>query len=227
MFNRIKIYSNLFKSLLINETKALKLYHVFTNATELINIKKRGYHFIHINKNGGSTVESVLKIKDQSHLPYYVLEDYFGVSEAKKLNIVSMVRNPYDRIVSQYHYRLQNNQYGLRDKNISFKDFCRLAYKEGDTTVINFPLMFKTQYEWLQDNKGCIDHIKYIGRFEDFNNSVLKCVEFLGVEKNVNEIPLRRSSKRRKDWTEYYDDETRSIIYNYFKKDFEAFNYKK
>jgi hypothetical protein len=227
MKSRIKIYSNLINSALLNEIYGLGLFHAFTNATEYIKIKNRGFSFIHINKNGGSSVERVLGIKDQSHLPYYALEDYYGVNGANKLKLVTIVRNPYDRVVSQYFYRWQNDQNSIRTNGISFKEFCRMAYLEKSSEIINYPLMFATQYEWLQDHNSEIQHLDYIGKFEDFQKSISNMMEVLQL-KNINiDIPQKRTSKREKDWRNYYDQDTKEIVFNYFKKDFEAFGYDK
>lgn len=223
--NRLIIYSSLFKAIFLNERKKLNLFHPLNNASEIVKILDRGFAFIHINKNGGSSVEKVLNLRDQVHLPYYAIEDILGVGRAKNIKIFTMVRNPYDRIVSQYHYRLDNNQYGIKDKNLSFKDFCRLAYLNREESVINYPLMFKTQYDWLKDYKNGINHVDYIGKFENFNDSLVQMAKLINLDINSLVVPQKRSSKREKDWELYYDDETRNIIYNFFKIDFESFDY--
>lgn len=226
MMGRLGIYKNLLKAIFHNEQNNLQLFHAFTNAAELIEIKKRGFAFIHINKNGGSSVEKALNIKDQSHIPYYVLEDYYGALDAKKLKTFAVVRNPYDRIVSQYHYRFEHDQYGIKKKNISFKEFCRLAYHVKDEAVINFPLMFKTQYEWLQDHNGKIDHINYIGKFEQFDKTVADILELLNMDKELKNLPHKRKSNRG-NWYDYFDEESKEIVHKYFQQDFEIFNYEK
>lgn len=226
MNKRFSIYSELMRSIVINEGKKLNMFHSFSNAAEFIKIKNRGFAFIHINKNGGSSVEKALNIRDQIHLPFYSLEDYFGLEKARSLKICTIVRNPYDRVVSQYHFRLGNNQYGLKDKKITFKEFCILAYKEQNDIVINHPLMFKTQFEWLKDFTGSIDHIDYIGKFEKLNKSIGNIQKLLGQFTSTDKKPHQRKSKRG-EWQDYYDSEAREIIYNYFEKDFDTFEYYK
>ena len=227
MKQRLIIYYNLIGSIVQNETSKKKLFHVFTNAVEFIKIFNRGFIFIHINKTGGSTIENVLGIKEQLHLPFYAIEDYYGTSKAKQLKIATIIRNPYDRVVSQYQYRYDRNQFGIKDKKITFKEFCKGAYLNHDDNIINHPLMFKTQYEWLQCHRGSIDHIDYIGKFENFEEVIDDIIKLFGKNKKIKKIPIRRKSKRKKDWEDYYDQETKEIIYNYFKKDFIEFCYKK
>lgn len=225
MRNRIDIYFNLLKAIYLNEIKNFNLFHSFTNASQFISIYSKGFSFIHINKNGGSSIEKMLQLKDQIHIPYYTLEDYFGVLEAKELKTFTIVRNPFDRVVSQYHYRYENNQFNLRNKKVSFDEFCIRAYKELDSEIINYPLMFKTQFDWLKDYKGEISHLDFIGKFENYDESVKDILDLLGYAKNDIIIPQKRKSNRERDWTKYYNKNTREIVFNYFKKDFETFGY--
>lgn len=222
---KLSIYFQLGKAILDNECKSLKINHAFSNASAITTIKKRGSSFIHINKNGGSTIEKVLGFQDQLHMPYRVLEDNLGVFEAQQLKTSVMIRNPYDRVVSQYQYRFDQNQMGYSSKNLTFSDFVRMAYKEKSENVINYPLMFAPQIKWIEDYRGNINHIGCLVYFENFESSVRKIADFHGVKTRDFQLPRKRSSSRKKPWQEYYDEETKSIILDHFRRDFETFDY--
>ena len=63
-----------------------------------------------------------------------------------------------------------------------------------------------------------------MGRYESFDQdlkSVLQDVEF----GNIKSIPRCHVTPRRRNYCDYYTDETQTIVRNVYKKDIEYFNY--
>ena len=211
---------------------------------------KKNFIFIHIYKTGGTTVtkpllpharfvekfstfwstryfisliNKVFNLGDygnrwingvHKHAKATEIRDYLGKNTYKKYFKFSIVRNPYDLQVSLYHYIKQTK--GHRDYEIanelSFKQF---VYREMDN---NAPI----QYDFLsnEDDELIVD---YIGKTEKLQKSF---DEICG-KIDIRPIDLGRKNKSNRDsnYMKYYDEELKKDVYNYFKKDFEAFNY--
>ena len=86
----------------------------------MINIEHR-LAFIHINKTAGSSIEQAMgwKYDEASHMTLKELSKVVQLSQFYKF---SFIRNPYGKMVSQYHHRKQNMKDPTLD-NISFKDW--------------------------------------------------------------------------------------------------------
>mmetsp|Transcript_20399 Transcript_20399/g.37121 ORF Transcript_20399/g.37121 Transcript_20399/m.37121 type:complete len:407 (+) Transcript_20399:16-1236(+) len=61
---------------------------------------KAHFHFLHIDKTGGSTIETVMRIKFQGHNPLPMRANY------KAYHWITILRDPLERIASQYYFRL-------------------------------------------------------------------------------------------------------------------------
>ena len=117
-----------------------------------------------------------------------------------------MIRNPYERLVSWWFYSNKVNK-----KNKSFIDFLK-----------SHPIL-QRNIECYQYFGGKIDNstgglIRYENIQNDFNN-FCECVGL------PNRKLPRKNATKHKHYTEYYDDETRSIVAKKFKGDITRFSY--
>lgn len=195
----------------------------YGNANYLLEThRNKDYLFIHINKTGGSSISQALGEKEQTHLSADTIMNFIGHENFKEKFSFAFVRNPYDRVVSQYHYRLQNNQTNLRTENISFEDWMMKTYIEKDPRYFNYPLMFQPQLDWISDyeNKLLID---FVGRFENIEEDFRHVCTEIGKE-NLS-LPHHRKSKRKRNYKDYYSRETKKIITQVFEKDLDYFKY--
>jgi len=177
--------------------------------------------FIHINKTGGSSIEKGLGLPQQKHFTALELKKKFGDKRWNKKFKFAFVRNPWDKVVSHYHYRYRRNEQGIKEDNIDFKQWVKLTYKEKNPKYYNIPKMFAPQMDWITDGNGKII-IDFIGRFENLNQDFKKICKTIGKKM---ELPhLRKSS--HKPYQQYYDNKNRELIEIIFKKDIEKFGYK-
>jgi hypothetical protein len=120
----------------------------------------------------------------------------------------TFVRNPFEKIVSQYHYN--RHHFGFGDS--TFKEYVK-AWSAGQK-ISTFP----------QLNLAYIDEkLNFIGRFENLQEDFNTVCDKIGIP----HIKLPHNNKtQRKHYTEYYDDETREIVAKKYARDIEYFGYK-
>ena len=103
-----------------------------------------------------------------------------------------------------------------------FSEWVQLTYGENkDAVYYDNPRSFQPQVEWLKDDEDKIS-IDYIGRFEFINDDFIHIKKVIGVDST---LPHLNASKRISYQT-YYNDQTRSIVANWFHEDIAAFGYK-
>ena len=178
------------------------------------------YSFIHINKTGGSSVEKALHAP-LIHETALTFRDRIGKKRWNERFSFAIVRNPWDRAVSHFHYRKMTNQTGLGIASIAFKDWLKRVYLDRSPEYMNEEKMFLTQSEWVCDEQGRI-MVDYIGRFENLQQSWDDICDALHREKS--QLPHVKKSSRG-DYRDYYDDESREIIADFFRPDIELFDY--
>lgn len=195
----------------------------YGNANYLLETyKNQDYLFIHINKTGGSSVSLALGEKEQTHLSAATIMNFIGHQNFKEKFSFAFVRNPYDRVVSQYHYRLQTNQTNIKAENMGFEDWITKTYVEKDPRYFNYPLMFQPQLDWISDYEDKL-LIDFIGKFEQINEDFKHICKQIG--KGNLALPHHRKSKRKKTYQDYYSAETKRIISKVFEKDLDYFKY--
>lgn len=143
---------------------------------------------------------------------------------------ISMIRDPYSRLASLYQDKIRGRlkskllkAYGFKS-NMRFLDFCRLVSKLENEKGDNLNVHLKSQYYFVHDKNGkCkADIIVELGNKEDWD--FLKELFKLHCGKTLKDLLHTHKTKGRRgdDW--YYCDESRSLIWNRYRKDFELLN---
>lgn len=171
-------------------------------------------------------------------LAHLAASEYVGCGHISQQDFDSyfkfaMVRNPWTRILSEYRYR---NYFHHR----SFKDFVlnkmpRPGFDDKYRHVM-------PQYDLLYDADGRL-LVDFVGRFETLQQDFDRVCAALGIEDSA--LPHRnRSDKKSRDLkrklrniifmngenqhdslTDFYDDETRDAVAEYYRIDIETFGY--
>tara|TARA_B100002019_G_scaffold216392_1_gene188982 strand:- start:1022 stop:1555 length:534 start_codon:yes stop_codon:yes gene_type:complete len=165
--------------------------------------------FIHVIKTGGISIATALNMEQkQNHSRASKIKKEVGESVWNCYYKFSFVRNPFDKIVSQYHY----NRSGFGLQNSTFKEYVKAWYngkKISNSSQFNL---------FYLDEK-----LDFIGRFENIQKDFDIICDKIGIPKQ--ELPHKNKSQH-KHYTEYYDDETREIVAEKYAKDIEYFGYK-
>ena len=178
---------------------------------------KHNFVFIAVPKAGSTSVRSIinpysdiLSVNDKNspykhHTTALDLKKHFESQdwEWNTYYKFSVVRNPWERRVSSWAYRLKKGQHNYN----KFKDF-----------VMHYPAT--PQFNWLSDEGGNF-LMDYVFKLEDPN----------GMDKVFNDLKIpkvklpHKNKNGHKHYTEYYNDETREIVAEKYRKDIEYFGY--
>ena len=179
---------------------------------------KHNVIFIHINKTGGSSIEESLGLPREHKTAGEKLKTV-GQQRWQNTPSFCVVRNPWDKVVSHYHYRVQTNQTGMGDKHINFKDWVYQVYHCKNEKYLDKPRMFMPQIEWVWDGNEIL--VDKVIRFENLGEGFSSYMKELGIDA---ELPHIKSSSREK-YNRYYDNRSRDIVGDWFQEDIRAFDY--
>lgn len=195
------------------------------------------YIYTHIFKNSGTSMQEYLNpgsfmINYSERLLVHKRKNPELFKEFFKFTIV---RNPWDRLVSIYFYNqriFRENGYLQLEESLqnlireqrafwqpTFKEFV-LGLSKADYINDRFT---KNQCYWVCDDDGNI-LADYVGRFEDID----QCYNYIGKRLGIDaerKIPKVNMSKHSSYQT-YYDKQTRDIVQNIYERDIEIFGYK-
>lgn len=194
--------------------------------------------FIHIPKNAGTTIENIANKKDikwgrmkPSHRDYAPDDSgcsYWHIPPKKfrkdnyyqKDKTFCVIRNPYDRIVSEYKYRHKNNK--SMDNPKIMNEWISKHLSSDFTSKGNLNCHFIPQYEFVYDDYGdkTCDHVL------NFNN----------LQKEFNDLMSQnnydlRLNKEKHNSTDSFNLTSNDLtlanklkIFSIYKKDFELLN---
>lgn len=176
--------------------------------------------FIHINKTGGTSIEAALGLNFQ-HRTAAEMRARLGSAAWQRKFTFSVVRNPWDRVASQYDYRVMTNQTGLADEKIPFTEWVIRAYGESEPSLRDRRRMFMPQLDWLTDSDGNVI-VDFVGRFENLAGDFEEICARLG---RTAALPHLKASPPRAGYRERYDAESRAVVASHFSRDIEYFGY--
>jgi sulfotransferase famil protein len=126
----------------------------------------------------------------------------------------TIVRNPYDRTISAFRY-LQGG--GIIPKRYDFPTYCKEVLADLGTAADPH---FNEQSNGLFKEKRLL--VDFVGRFE----SLQEDWDFIASKINASSKFIHANKSRRKaDYTAYYDKESQEIVSNLYRSDFENFGY--
>ena len=191
--------------------------------------------FIHIPKTGGTIIENQIKkqynetlysgftnnileypynkisLQHQFYTTIYKYKDVLNIN-FNKIKIFSVVRNPYDRIISDLFW------FNLIKKNDSSDIVYNIIKNKylyrDDLDNHNLP-----QYLFITDeNKKLLPNIK-IYKTEELNIKNDEINKYLEININI------KRENVNKNYSKYLNRNSINIINNFYKKDFELFGY--
>jgi hypothetical protein len=136
--------------------------------------------------------------------PNEVFEEYYKFA---------FVRNPWDLMVSYYHY-IQSNTEHHRSRKVQalggFKQYLKYEIKRNKINQTHF----------LTDAKGNLI-VDFVGHFESLAEDFDIVRSTLGITANMEHY----NGSKHRDYRSYYDEETKQMVANHWKEDIERFGY--
>jgi hypothetical protein len=180
------------------------------------------YVFIHINKTAGTSIGNAIGLPVKHHQTAREVIAKIGRDNWDKAYKFTLVRNPWDKVVSHYEYRRKKNKTRISELETGFSEWVKKTYgPDKDPFFYNNEKAFQPQVEWLKDDEGKIS-IDFVGKFESINEDFEVIKKAIGLDV---ELPHLNAS-RRAAYQSYYDEETREIVAQWFREDIEVFGYR-
>jgi len=149
------------------------------------------------------------------------LKEFLGEDLYNSRFTFAIARNPYDRLVSAYHYFVQKAarkwSKALAKEFPTFKSFC---YQFNREKYEGERQQFRLQKEFVVDKNDEVI-VDYIGRFESLHQSW----EVIKKRLNLSDSLDHLNKSKHKAWQSYYDEKCQDIVYRSYKEDFEFFGY--
>ncbi len=202
--------------------------------------------FVHLNRTGGTSIEKLFNPEadiekdgfSMKHDPHKHLsaKEYSILYPEKFKNYFtfSFVRNPWDLVVSRYHWSRYQKVNGVPLlPSATFHDFVsRLELLHQDLRNyredLDGPQWIYLQSLRSQLNRISIDGqiaVNFIGRFETLSEDWGKVAKVhLALPETYKKLPHVFRSKRD-DYRSYYNTYTKQVVSNWFAKDIDAFQY--
>lgn len=127
----------------------------------------------------------------------------------------AFVRNPWDRLVSRYHYLMKNTAHRHSRIVAAMSGFSEYARWE---MTRNKPLLHQHNYVCDADGRLIVD---FVGRFESLHEDFAQVSARLGLEMALPHL----NSTQRKTYHGYYDKALRDEVGRFFARDVELFGY--
>lgn len=190
--------------------------------------KSGGVIFIHVPKAAGTSVAMALYGRQITHLPasYFNKIDPNDFSERYSFAIV---RNPYERIVSSYLFavrggtskvKVRNHEIYSGDNFSSFDKFVKNWLSMKDVEKLDH--IFRPQHLYVcVGDEVIVNDVFFLDDMEFFQDEVSKKIGRRIEIGSVNRV------NKGVDLMSYHTDETKEIVYNKYKKDFDIFGFDK
>jgi len=189
--------------------------------------------FIHIPKCAGGSVKYFFNISrhGSDNLGHHGLKFYNKNFEINNFFKFVSLRNPWDRLVSLYKFRITNcERHGgnywrkIKKSKMNFKDW--IVYLEQEPKINKF--FYKNYVDFISCKKSI--NIDYIINFHDFDKD-FKFIKILSTNKNRNtkmgleEKKIYYHTSNHKNFKYYYNSQTIEIISKIHKRDIDLFGY--
>jgi hypothetical protein len=200
---------------------------------------KRRCIFVHVPKTGGTSIENVIwpNARTEEDLWMGFVSKYGNKYQTGGLQHLlasqirqevgrevfgdyfkfAVVRNPWDRAVSQYSYtRIRTDLHELigMTEETSFSEYLTLI--EGHEHV-----QWQTQFDFLHDSDGVI-LVDFVARFERLEQDARTIFSRLNIDDRT--LPHSNASNRR-PYHEYFDASSKRRVERLYGQDIEAFGY--
>jgi hypothetical protein len=171
--------------------------------------------FVHVPRVAGSSIEQVFGGLGHKDIIYFkrfmVGQTDLDFYDAFKF---AFVRNPYERFVSGYYWtelKTDINEYASQLAEM---------YEEWKDDSLE-EIIFRPQWKFICNQYKQIQ-VDFVGRYESLKDDWFTVANKLGLD---IKLPHLNKSKRSGSWEKELNSQSKGIIANLYKDDFEVFGY--
>lgn len=197
--------------------------------------------FIHISKNAGTSI--IHATHDNIVVAGHRTAASWVAENGRSATLFAVVRNPFDRVVSEYFFRKHRFDGGDDNPHLAnlirpFDDWVVATYRDGefrsraffeasgiffnDLNMIGDSLIWLIpQTRWLGDETGAMlvdDLLRYESLEDDWRR-------FAAKNRFSERLEHHNASRQVKDFRSYYSDRAHDVVADYFREDLEAYGY--
>ncbi len=199
--------------------------------------------FIHISKNAGTSI--IASAGDNIIVAGHRTASSWVAEQGHAAPLFAVIRNPYDRVVSEYFYRKRRYEAGENNPHLgnlgrTFDEWVIATFRDGEFRTQSFFLQtgvpynsrnmidgsliwFIPQARWLGgDGEGTLadDLLRHESLEDDWTRFSSK-YGFNAV------LERRNASPRDADFDAYYTEQSRELVFRHYRVDFEVFGYRR
>ena len=181
--------------------------------------------FIHCEKTGGTSIKQWLQkalhepLENWQHFRIGDVRQMIDKGAFRRFFKFSFVRNPWDRVVSNYHFCRSPMFRGVDAKKHQI--FSDLSFKEH----VRKRVFLCPQCACLYDSDGNY-LMDFVGRYENLEKDVSYVARRLFVDPpNDSNFPWKNRTSHG-HYSSYYDDKTRGIVAKFYQSDIKRFKYR-
>lgn len=209
---------------------------------------KYNFLFVHIAKTGGTSVRAALqplRWHDPAYYPMWLCSKLSGLmghrigtkfprharviaamemlprEQFNSLFKFAFVRNPWDLQISSYHH-LKRERPQLLQGIDDFAAFLRWKLDPQRPWQYHIDTSIELQSDYVIDLHGNVI-VDFIGRYESLQQDFDYVCRRIGIRPFV--LPHKRKATDRRNYQQYYTDETRQLVADHFSRDIELFDY--
>lgn len=161
-----------------------------------------------------------------THYPWHYYQDYCPARFSEYFKF-AFVRNPFDRLVSAYHYLRQGGQ-SMTRADIRFARRWLSRYDTFQKFVIDGlgrPAIrrwghFVPQAEFIASRDGTLQ-VDFVGRVESLRDDLQMVARRLGIRASATRV----NATQRAHYANYFDAETAAVAAHHYADDFRWFGY--
>ena len=224
------------------EKTALRYAHQWLGCRQVV---KNGFWYVDVPRCSSTSVRAQLgfrfgrahgrtkkqfesgKVKPYfiDHIPAQVMKKTLPNGAWEKLYTFSLVRNPWDRLLSLFYHRVKE---GDLPAGMDFTDFVLQLEHPRYMLKGNFhssPIYFMPMVDFLcdRDDRLIVD---FVGRYERRSDDLAMIGEKIGCpELGELRMPITTSG-REKTYVDEYNDQTRDVVARFYSDDIERFGYR-
>ena len=140
------------------------------------------------------------------------------------------IRNPWDRVVSLYHFikKQAKKFHEITDEQKQYKSYPTLLHRYQLSFLPFDKFVEESPYPQVFYQFYHIEKLRYnyFIRFENLKQDVIKVCNDLNLPCDITQLQhINRSKDRTADYTEYFNNKTKNIIAERYKQDIEYFKY--